>query len=276
MQQKINIHETAFVTAAFRAGDQSLSKDPYAHLWANELTNLHAESYSNAVSSYEAVAHCLRNRYFYDSLSMLIKREQIDLLMNFGCGFSMYPFLLDSSLLYLEIDTNDVVSYKEEKTKFWQQEGVLPERDIRYIPADFNAPSLEELYEKLLPLCKGRRSFILIEGVLFFLAREDTKRLFELFNRLQYKGEYIGSVSFRPSLEDKPVFRKLVDFVEANLEKNQQFTYQTIPDSYYNKIEGYKLIDHQDTLMLSSHYIPDTTLPSAKVLNEHMYLLQKF
>lgn len=275
MQQKINIHETAFVTAAFRAGNSDLSRDVYAHLWANEITDRHAEHYCASVSRHEAVAHCLRNRYFFDTMQKLIENQEIDTLINFGCGFSMYPYLLPQSLLYVEIDTRDVVLYKQERTMFWEREGILPRRNVRFLEADFNAPSLDDLYRRLRPMLKDRKAFILLEGVLFFLGHQDTDRLFDLFARLMRKGEIAGSVSFRPELEKKAVFQKLIDFVEGNLEKNQQFNYQTLSDVYYLELPGFKLLDHQDTLSLATSYMQGSPLPEEEVLNEHMYLLRK-
>ncbi|QBA64883.1 class I SAM-dependent methyltransferase [Muriicola soli] len=275
MEQKINIHETAFVTAAFRAGDPVLSMDPFANLWANEAANEHAQRYSRAVSSYEALAHRLRNRYFYDTFKTLIKENKIEVLMNFGCGFSMYPFILDPAVLYVEIDTEDVILFKQEKTTQLQDEGVLPYRDIQFVSANFNAPFLDELYQSLSPICKGKKTFILIEGVLFFLGTDDTTRLFQLFSRLQNANDFVGSVSFQPSLEKQKVFKRLIEFVEVNLEKNQQFNYQTVPDNFYVSTEGYELIDHQDTISLAACYKPDITLAKEEILNEHMYLLQK-
>jgi len=275
VDKKINIHETAFVTAFFRAGDSGLSGDKHAHLWANPIVANHAKRYSSAVSTYEDYAHCLRNRYFYDTIKELISKESIEVLINFGCGFSMYPFLLDASLRYIEIDKADVIAYKKEKTEDWQKEGLLPERNITFLEADFNAPSLQDLYKQLKTIKSGQRSFILLEGVLFFLGKSDTTKLFDLFKRLQGPEEFMASVSFQPQLEKQGVFKKLIDFVEGNLEKNQQFDYQTVPDSFYKNIKGYTLVDHQDTFNLSTRYVPENNLPFEEILNEHMYLLKK-
>ncbi|GGD55052.1 class I SAM-dependent methyltransferase [Muriicola marianensis] len=274
MEQKINIHETAFVTAAFRAADSDLSRDTFAHLWANDITERHANRYKQAVSLHEGLAHCLRNRYFLDTIQYLFESGKIDALLNFGCGFSMYPYLLDPSLLFLEIDTENVISYKQDRTNDWQKQGILPQRNIRYIEADFNRPSLEDLYQQILPLIRGRKCFILLEGVLFFLGHDDTTRLFDLFPRLQSNDGYVGSVSFTPALEKKAVFQKLIDFVEGNLQKNQQFNYQTLPHEFYRTLQTYTLEDHQDTMSLSDRYLPAIQLPADEVLNEHMYLLR--
>lgn len=275
MHQKITIHGTAFVTSLFRAGNAELSKDRYAHLWANSTVEDHANSYSAAVSKYEPYAHCLRNRYFYDKMVELIEKESVEVLINFGCGFSMYPFILDKDILFIEVDKEDVIAFKKDQISNWQKQGLLLPKNIHYLAADFNQTDHTSLLEVVQKLTGNKKSLILLEGVLFFLAAQDTYRLFNLFHALQKKGDYVGSVSFTPLLEKEAVFAKLINFVESNLEKNQQFQYQTVPDEFYQNLDGYELLEHRDTFSLSRQYRPAKVLPEPEVLNEHMYLLKK-
>ncbi len=118
-------------------------------------------------------------------------------------------------------------------------------------------------------------TFILLEGVLFFISEADRDRLFTLFSELQRPGDLLGSVSFRPQLEKSEVFLKLKAFVEGNLSKNQQFNYLTVADEFYESLSCYRLKDHQDTFSLNQNYQPEYRLPREEVLNEHMYLLEK-
>jgi len=275
VQEKIAIHETAFVTSAFRAGNENLSRDMYAKLWPNKKTDEHAARYTNAVSKYEPFAHCLRNRYFFEEIKKLFFAKKIEVLINFGCGFSMYPFLLNEGIVHIEIDMPDVVAYKKNKVQEWQLNGKLPQREIHYIASDFNDEDFADLLLKVKSIKKGRPSFILIEGVLFFIGGSDTHRLFFLFDAIQEEGEFIGSVSFRKALEKTEVFQKLINFVEGNLEKNRQFNFQTINDEYYRNLDNYELTDHQDTLGLAAAYAPEITPNREDVLVEHMYILKK-
>ncbi|MGB5819251.1 MAG: class I SAM-dependent methyltransferase [Saonia sp.] len=275
MNPKIAIHETAFVTCAFRAWDDSLSQDVYAKLWPQKKTEEHAKRYAQAVSEHEPFAHSIRNRYFYQKIDQLHRSGKVALLINFGCGFSMYPFLMDENLVHIEIDQPDVIGYKKKKILEWQSSGKLPRREIHHIASDFNDKNFGELLASISSIKKGRPSFILIEGVLFFIGMDDTERLFELFNTLQGQGEFIGSVSFTKSLEETEAFRRLISFVEGNLEKNQKFHYQTVPHEFYKELHDYELIDHQDTLSLAGTYAPQHLLNPNDVLNEHMYLLKK-
>lgn len=275
MEKKIKIHETAMVTATFRSMNPDLSKDNYAYLWASEGSKNHAEKYSTAVSMYEAHAHCLRNRFFYETISNLMMEAEIELLINFGSGFSMYPYLLPEALTHIEIDLPEVVAYKEEVTQKWTRQGLLPARNLSFLASNFNEEKDPVLLDQIQEVKAKRRSFILLEGVLFFIGKEDTTRLFQIFDDIQEPGEYLGSVSFRPSLEKKPVFQKLMKFVEGNLRKNQQFNYQTLEDKFYEGMNNYKLINHRDTFTLNKEFSPEHYLNKLEVLNEHMYILRK-
>jgi O-methyltransferase involved in polyketide biosynthesis len=275
MSDKIAIHETAFVTSAFRAGNEQLSADRFAHLWPTKKTAEHAKTYMDAVSHYEATAHCLRNRYFYEEILRLTQTGAIQVLLNFGCGFSMYPFLLPAELQHIEIDMVNIIDFKQKKINNWQEQGVLPERNIKYMTSNFNDLSATALISEIKNYIGAKKTCILLEGVLFFLSSQDTQSLFNLFDSIQKVGDYIGSVSFTPDEEKHKLFQRLIGFVENNLSKNEQFQYQTIADSYYENLKNYQLIDHQNTLTLSERFIDSKLADTGNVLNEHMYLLQK-
>ena len=113
-QSHIQIHETAFFTSSFRAFNEALSGDKYAKLWLNPKTDAWIQEYLTEVSSEETYTHCLRNRFFLETIKDLAASKQIEVLINFGSGFSMYPFLLDESLIpvsytHLTLPTSDLV-----------------------------------------------------------------------------------------------------------------------------------------------------------------------
>ena len=275
MKKTIEIHETAFVTSTFRASNTAISKDVFAHLWSNEGTIEKARNYTEKVSSYEPIAHCLRNRYFFDTIDLLQKKGAIDVLINFGAGFSMYPFLLDKKLIHIEIDKPDVIEYKRKRIAQWVEDGKLRSRTIHYISTDFNQQQEIQLLDRIAKIKQGKNCFILIEGVLFFISKNDTEQLFELFNKIQVDGDYIGSVSFEKQLKQTTVFRRMVGFIEKNLATNEQFQYQTIENDFYSHRSGYRLVDHQDHFGLSKKYNMPDTFDSDALLNEHMYILKK-
>ena len=276
MNEKLEVHETAFLISIFRASNVELSKDKFANLWSNSSSKLLSEDIINNVSEHEPFTHCLRNRYFYEALKRLIIKKEIEVIINFGCGFSMYPFLLDKSLTYIEVDKPDVIEYKKKKVLKWQTEKVLPERHIHFISSDFKRGYETDLLAKILRIKKAKPSFILIEGVLFFLTKEETNVTFNLFDQIQSKGDYIGSVSYRKEMEKAEVFNRLLKLFKDQLSLGQQFNYQTISDDFYHNQRNYKMIDYQDYYGLSKIYSPlNAFVGQEDILNESMYLLQK-
>lgn len=269
-KNSIEIHETAFVTSNYRSGDTELSKDIFASLWYNDKTDTWIEDYLNSVSKEEPYTHCLRNRFFYEK----IKNSKVEVVINFGCGFSMYPFLLAENLIHIEIDKPDIIAYKKDAIENWTLGGQLPERNIHYIGTDFTKDYELELFEQISTIKQGKPSFILIEGVLFFLSANETLKLFDLFHKIQGKDELIGCVSFQDTMEQTPVFKKLITFFKEKVVLNDHFEYQTINNQFYESLSDYQLIDQQDYYSLTEKYAP-TKVFTDDVLNESLYVLKK-
>lgn len=274
-EKNIRIHETAFVTSAFRSFDENLSQDNFAKLWQNSKTEKWIEEYLDQVSSEETYTHCLRNRYFLDNIKNLVHNQEIEVLINFGSGFSMYPFLLDEKLINIEIDKSEIVDYKKNKIRIWQKDNILPKRNIHFIGVDFTENYKENLLSKIHSIKGNKPSFILIEGVLFFLSREETNSLFKFFNIIQKRGDYVGSASFQETIKETKAFKNLLSFFNQKISKTNENDYQTIQDEYYNSITNYKLIDHQDYFSLSKKYGNKIKQIKELILNENFYLLKK-
>ncbi len=275
MDQRIDVHDTAFMTSAFRASNEDLSMDPYAKLWLNGNAERWSQDYLTRVSAEEASAHCLRNRFFLDKITELHARGEIEVLINFGSGFSMYPYLLPSSMRHIEIDKAEVIEYKRSKTEEGQSRGALPRRDIHYVSVDFTTGYQDTLRSKILESCAGKKSFILLEGVLFFLLREESDRLFEFFASIQERDGYVGSASFRPDLTGTTAWQRLMTFVKATTHAKEDTFCLTVEDSYYRSRNGYDLIEAEDFFSLSARYGHRPELEADLILNECFYLLKR-
>ena len=274
-EENIKIHETAFVTSTFRAFDENLSKDNFAKLWQNSTTENWIKEYLNQVSSEETFTHCLRNRYFLDTIKDLIQNQQIEAVINFGSGFSMYPFLVEEKIVHIEIDKPEIINYKKTQIKEWQQKNIVPERNIHFIGVDFSKNYKQGLFSKIQSIKGNKSTFILIEGVLFFLTREETNDLFNFFDTIQTSDDYIGSASFQETIKDTKAFQNLLDFFNKKVSKTTESDYQTIENQYYKSKENYKLIDHQDYFSLSKKYGNNINQSKELILNENFYLLKK-
>ncbi|GGZ65720.1 class I SAM-dependent methyltransferase [Mesonia mobilis] len=274
-EKNIEIHETAFVTSTFRAFDEDLSQDSFAKLWQNSNTENWIKEYLEQVSSEEIFTHCLRNRYFLDIVKDLIQNQGIQAVINFGSGFSMYPFLLNENIVHIEIDKPDIVNYKKNQIEEWQEKKIIPKRNIHFIGVDFSKDYKQELFSKIQSIKGNKSTFILIEGVLFFLSRKETNDLFNFFDTIQKNDDYIGSASFQETIKDTKAFQNLLDFFNKKVSKTSESDYQTIENQYYQSKKNYKLIDHQDYFSLSKKYGNNINQSKELILNESFYLLKK-
>ncbi len=272
----MQIHETAFVVSTYRSQHENVSKDIYAKLWNNAATDSLIPEILESVSAYEAILHSLRNRFFYESMKYFFENNKGGTLINFGSGFSMYQFLMNDNVSTIEIDKKDIIDYKKKKIDQWIQEEKLPNRDILYVSIDFNTLSEEEIIQSLKPLIKKEPVFILLEGVLFFLDQQTTKKLFKVFQNLQQPGDIVGSVSYLPEIETTEVYKRLLHYFDSHNDTNDSFSHQTISNSYYENIDGYILKEHVDEYNLAKTYASEFSIKDKnQILNEHMYLLEK-
>lgn len=274
-EQTIEIHETAFATSALRAFDEELSQDTFSKLWNNPKTALWVKEYLNKVSSEETYTHCLRNRFFLDKFKELAAEREIEVLINFGSGFSMYPFLLDEKLVHIEIDKAEVVEYKKQQLNQWQKNNILPQRDIHFIGVDFSKDYKDSLLTQIIEIKSNKPTFVLLEGVLFFLNRKDTNKLFSFFDLIQEQGDFTGCVSFKENVKDTLAFKNLIRFFNQKVVKTSESDYQTIEDKFYQKLSNYTMIDHQDYFSLSKKYNHTVRQDKEMILNENFYILQK-
>lgn len=272
---EIEIRDTAFLTCTLRSYEEELSKDIFAKLWVDERQNIWIKKYLDLLSYEEVWTHCFRNRYFLETIEHLAKAGKIKTLINFGCGLSMYPYLIDEKLEYIEIDTPQLIDYKKAHIENWQSEGILPQRDVHHIGVDFNEEYQEKLAKLIGEITQGKPSFILIEGVLFFLTQELIKGLFDFFDSVQTSGSYIGSVSFQDIIAEKPGYKKLISFMKLVVPGSDESNYQTLPDSFYTSRKNYRLIDHQDYFTMSKKHDHLIRLAEDEILNENFYLLEK-
>ena len=275
MKETIKIHETAFVTATYRASDEELSKDKYSSYWKNPKTDKWIKNYIEKVSFEEPFTHCLRNRFFYETVKRLIDNKEVEVLINFGCGFSMYPFLFERDLLNIEIDQKGIINYKKNEVQKLIREGKLPDRQIHYIARDFNLEK-DELEDEIKSIIKGKPSFVLLEGVIFFLSKSSTNDLIEMISRIQTPGSYFGSVSFLESIGETECFKRLIKFFKEEVILNSKFEYLTLPTSYYKSLLSYELVEHEDYVSLSKKFSPKDIIENGDlILNENMYLLKR-
>ena len=272
----MQIHETAFIISTYRSMHPEVSKDLYAHLWNNSKTDSLLPEILDLISEHEPLLHSLRNRFFLEEMTAFFERYPNATLLNFGAGFSMYQFVLPETVLTIEIDKEDIVNYKKEKVTAWMKDGTLPKRKINYLSMDFNTIAVNKIVHELTKSLTDAPTFILLEGVLFFLNSKTTNELFQLFGAIQKSGDLLGSVSYDPQVQTTDVYQKLLAYFDKNNDTNDTFAHQTLPVSFYQNLKEYTLLKKTDEFEAARVYAVNYTLPKkTEVLNESFYILKK-
>ncbi len=276
MKDQIKIHETAYVIANYRAMYPTVSLDKYARLWDIKKADKWVKKFVDEVSEKEPLTHSLRNRFFLEKIQQFIHENPTGVLVNFGAGLSMYPYLIDGLKEAVEIDYPNIVSFKKKHVAQWQSESKIPAIKTTYIGINYEAGAKEKLRKKLIPAIAGRPCFILIEGVIFFLDQIIADELFALFGEVQKAGDQIGSVSYIPDIEKTAVFKRLIKFMKSTAPSEEKFRYLNLSPDYYESLKNYRLVEHTDYCQTSARYAPEFTLSDPdEILNEHLYILQR-
>jgi len=271
------VHDSAFIVNAFRAREVHASADRFAPLWVSEETRQWADQYAEKVGSTEVLVHALRHRFFLERLTQFIETVPDGVFINIGAGFTNYPYLIPAGVPCCEIDTEENLQFKTQKLAEFELNSDLPVRTVKFIAMD----DLNDLalIAKLEPVLKewinNRPSFVLFEGVFFYLEAKTISRLLDILASLQHSGDIIASTSFRPEECYKPMFQRLVDYCGTDY-KMRGFTPTTVPTIFYRQQPHYSLVAHENYYRLGKEYGLEEQLSNPEeVLEEDCYILER-
>ncbi len=271
------VDASAHVVNCFRAKYTNISLDNFAHLWVAKPTERLANRYLQEVGESEDIAHCLRHRFFLERLREFSIQATKGVFINIGAGFTNYPYLLNTPIPSCEVDKPNLVESKQQRIQKLQSSHQLPERDILFIPTkDLNKSSEnKKLFDSLSQWIDSRQSFVLMEGLLYWLSQDSVNSLFKHLQQTQTTGSLLALNAFKPSEASKEMFHRLRKFSEkgygiGNLSPN------TLSETFHENLLGYKLIDRANYINLSKQLDEVKELENKdSVLEEDCYLLRK-
>lgn len=247
MDVKKHLSETAFLTNESRARMVEVSQDIYAHLWVTPKTKKIWEDFSKAVYPHDDLELSIRNRYFLKHLKKFVSSHEKPLFVNVGAGFTNYPFLIGASFQSIEIDLQHVMEFKASKIQQWQTEGILPAKNIEFFSCDLrNMQELERLGKQLPSWIGGKPSFILLEGISYYLEMPFLLRLLEIFKNSQQQRSQIGLEYWKPKIKKHPVFLRLQEYFKENFGYEDR-EYNLFGPDFIKTIKGYKVMETMDT-----------------------------
>jgi O-methyltransferase involved in polyketide biosynthesis len=190
------LSETAYLVAESRARALTISRDVYAARWIpdrlKESVRRLWEEFAADVYPHDDVVLGVRNRFFLERLSVFAAGGPA-IFVNIAAGFTSYPFLLEQAVRTIEIDLPAIVEVKSARLGELQRAGVLPIRPVRLIAADLNDASDRERIGSLLAAeSNGARSFVLLEGISYYLAPQVLDSLLAALARVQPAGSVLA------------------------------------------------------------------------------------
>jgi O-methyltransferase involved in polyketide biosynthesis len=271
------VQDSALIVNAYRAWRSKESGDPYAALWVTPARERWADQYAAQVGHSEILVHALRHHYFLGKLRAFLTNRPDSVLVNIGAGFTHYPYLLPAEVSCCELDTETTLCHKREKLAEWERTGRLPHRNIEFIAVtDLNDPrETDRLALRLDGWIARRPSFVLFEGVFFFLNRDAIRHWFEVLAALQVPSSQLACTSFRPEETEKAMFHRLVQYCHQDY-RMRGFVPTTLPTAFYREQHGYALAECKDYFELAvslrvRHELADRT----EVLEEDVHILDR-
>jgi O-methyltransferase involved in polyketide biosynthesis len=255
-----DVSGTAFVTNYSRSKLVNLSHDWYAHLWVTPESISLWDELSHNVYPHDAINLGLRNRFFLDHINQFASTNADSVIISIAAGFENYPFLAETYSHFIEIDLPNIINFKKNKVRQWIIDKRLPKRDIEFISIDLNdhgqRMSMKETLKKII---KNKHSFILMEGLTYYLKSEILSEIFGMLREIQNIGSLVTFDYWKPDALQYPVMQKLKEYFNNKFGSSGE-NWNLFDDSYIKKIKGYIEIESIDIAGLERDYSDTSVL----------------
>jgi O-methyltransferase involved in polyketide biosynthesis len=239
-----DVSGTAFVVNLSRARQVALSGDEYAHLWVTPETQALWDELAREVYPHDDVSLSLRNRFYLTRLRAFVAAHPTPTFVNLGAGFTSYPQLVDARCRSIEVDLPGIVTYKRDRVDAWVRDGLLPLRPLTFHAADLMQPvDLDALATALVDWCAGP-SFVLMEGLVYYLARPALDRLFAMLARAQQPGSVVAFEYWPTDADRYGVYRRLETYLARRFGRTAH---------------GYTLLDAADVRAIAGYDVAETS-----------------
>ncbi|NEP10267.1 MAG: hypothetical protein F6K14_08615 [Symploca sp. SIO2C1] len=268
------LSESAFLVNALRSRDEAISRDGYAYLWVTEEVQKITQEYMAAMGHYDGVELALRSRFFLECMERFECCHPEGYFINLGAGFTSYPYLLKQESKWIEVDLPEVTSWKRVEVERFIREGVLPTRTVKYLSCNLNSPEgIDDLQNNLDSIMQGSPSFVLLEGVSYYLERSCFEYLLKMLSMVQAPGSFLALDYWQPSLSQSEQIRRLRRFFASHFSQDEQ-DYTFIDSSFFCSLDGYLVVEQTDAPQLHCRYYHEANLDVSATLAEHYVLLK--
>lgn len=241
-----DISATAFVINVSRAKREDLSQDIYAKLWVTPEAETLWDELARVVYPADDVSSSLRNRFYLERQRTFAAKNAHPVSLNVAAGFSSYPYLLGPQWRCVEVDYPHIVAAKRERTVTWEADGRLPRRDVTSFGADLGQAAGVEAVGRALPgWIAARPTFVVMEGITYYLPRPVLDRLFALYAAHLPAGSLVVFEHWPPDAATYPVFTRLNAYLKNRFDWTAP-AYDLFDGDYLAGLAGFEVVETAD------------------------------
>lgn len=270
------ISESAFLVNESRARRVDISHDIYANLWTTDSTQDLWEDFKTKVYAYDDIELSLRNRFFLDNLNSFISSTDKPVFINIGAGFTSYPFLVEKPCRCIEVDLAHVIDFKHKKIQLLIKDKKLPDRDIEFIAVDLcKEKDVKHFQNVLLSSINKNTSFILLEGITYYLDKSVLNRLLDIFLTIQTTGSTLAFDFWDPRVVTNPVFKRFIKYFDERF-GHKKTRYNLFDADFLISVKGYRISELINIQQLEKKYLKTTILQDyEEILPENYVVLRR-
>ena len=253
-----DVSGTAFVVNYSRSRMEKISQDYFAHLWVTRDSIALWKDLAQNVYPNDDLNVSLRNRFYLGHLCQFLHEQKFQrpVAVNIASGFTSYPYLIDEKCTFLEFDLPAIMEYKKKTVTRWMREKKLPERSVHYFPIDLNdAEQRGAMKEEFKRAIGSSPSFVILEGVTYYLQKDVLLDLISLLSEVQTRGSVIAFDYWKPDAMSYPVMIRLKGYFDRKFGDRGTGWY-LYDESFFRDIGGYTMKESADIARLEVKYSP--------------------
>lgn len=249
---KHTIDTTAFLVNQSR-NLSVFNQDSYSKLWIpkeimDDVEDLW-QRYSEQVYPYDHYELGIRTSFILQQLKDFTSQNKDlnPIFVNIGSGFTSYQYLLGDDTLAVEVDLENVIDFKSERTKELVKSHCLPNRSTVFLKCDLESQdSRVNLFKELQKIIINQPSFFLLEGITYYLSEISMRDLFYEIAILQEPENSLLVFDFwDEGLIKDPIYQRMADFYFDEFSFDVE-NLNLLPNSYLKSLYGYENILQTD------------------------------
>ncbi len=271
-----SLSASAFLVNESRARRVDISQDRFANLWVTDETRTLWDEFAADVYPFDAIELGLRNRFFLETLQSFVRSVERPVCINIAAGFTSYPFLIEEPCRWVEADLEPVVSLKEQQVNQWMAQGLLPKRILEFVAVDLQrSMSRRLLFRRLQELIGDAPSFILLEGITYYLKLRSLHALLSGCGRIQQPGSLLACDFWDASLAKNRTFQRLTTFFSSRFGFDAS-QYLFLDPARFHQLAEYEVVEMTDIQSLEKRFLhSDILRDSNAIIPEHYVVLRR-